>query len=331
MKRDAIATAEQADARLSAVAHVGFLTLPNFSMIAFTSAVEVLRMANYVGRAQHYRWSVVTPDGEPARASNGITVKPTTTLAEAGMPDLLFVCAGWHVREYVNDAVIALLREAAAHRVPLGGICTGPYALLAAGLLDGYRATVHWEDMSPLHQRYPHVHFDDELFVIDRDRLTCTGGTAPLDLMLHLVGMRLGPAVAAQVSEQFVVERIRGSTDHQHIPVDARVGLSRAELIEVVRLMEANIEEPLSLDELARLVNLSQRHLQRMFKLFLNVSPTHYYLSLRLRRARDLLRNTDASIARVTTVCGFHSPCHFSKAYRAQFGHAPSVERRMPE
>ncbi|ESS48817.1 transcriptional regulatory DNA-binding transcription regulator protein [Ralstonia solanacearum SD54] len=109
-----------------------------------------------------------------------------------------------------------------------------------------------------------------------------------------------------------------------------RVGLLRAELIEVLRLMEANIEEPLSLEELTRLVNLSQRHLQRMFKCYLNVSPTHYYLTLRLKRARDLLRTTNASIACVTTVCGFHSQCHFSKAYRAQFGYAPSHERRLP-
>jgi transcriptional regulator GlxA family with amidase domain len=272
---------------------------------------------------------VITPDGEPARASNGITVKPTTTLDQAGMPDVLIVCGGWHVADHVDDTVIELLQRAHEASVPLGGICTGPYALLAARLLDGYRCTLHWEDMSPVNKRFPHVRFADELFVIDRDRVTCTGGTAPLDLMLNLVSLRLGQAHAAQVSEQFVVERIRGSSDYQHIPVDARVGFSRAELVEVVRLMEANIEEPLSLDELARLVHLSQRHLQRMFKMFLNVSPTHYYLTLRLRRARDLLRNTDASIARVTSICGFHSPCHFSKAYRAQFGHAPSVERRM--
>jgi len=208
MKRDAIDHARtDANTRLGSIAHVGFLTLPNFWMIAFTSAVEVLRMANYAGRAQHYRWSVITPDGEPARASNGITIRPTTTLAATGLPDVLFVCAGWHVSDDVNDAVIALLREAAARDVPLGGVCTRPYALLATGVLDGYRATVHWEDMSPLHQRHPHVRFADELFVIDRDRLTCTGGTAPLDLMLHLVGLRHGQAVAAQVSEQFVVER----------------------------------------------------------------------------------------------------------------------------
>jgi transcriptional regulator GlxA family with amidase domain len=297
-------------------------------MIAFTSAVEVLRMANYVSRAQHYRWSIITHDGVPVRASNGLTVKPTRTLEESGMPDVLIVCGGTQIRNAVDTNVKTLLADAASQGVPLGGICTGAYALMAAGLLDGYRCSVHWEDLSSLHREYPHVRFADELFVIDRDRLTCTGGTAPLDLMLDLVGSRFGQNLAAQVSEQFILERIRGASDQQPIPVDARVGFSRAELIEVVRLMEANIEEPLSLEELARLVQLSQRHLQRMFKVYLSVSPTHYYLSLRLRRARDLLRTTDASIARVTAVCGFHSPCHFSKAYRAQFGHAPSVERR---
>ena len=318
----------RAEAPLSNLAHVGFLTLPSFSMIAFTSAVEVLRMANYVSRAQYYRWSVITTDGVPVRASNGLTVKPARTLEDAGMPDVLIVCGGTQIRNAVDTNVKTLLADAASQGVPLGGICTGAYALMASGLLDGYRCSVHWEDLSSLHKEYPHVQFADELFVIDRDRLTCTGGTAPLDLMLDLVSSRFGQNLAAQVSEQFILERIRSASDPQPIPVDARVGFSRAELIEVVRLMEANIEEPLSLEELARLVQLSQRHLQRMFKVYLSVSPTHYYLSLRLRRARDLLRTTDASIARVTAVCGFHSPCHFSKAYRAQFGHAPSVERR---
>ncbi|GAB6851188.1 GlxA family transcriptional regulator [Paraburkholderia kururiensis] len=316
-------------APLSSAAHFGFLTLPSFSMIAFTSAVEVLRMANYVSREQHYRWSVITPDGVPVRSSNGISVRPTRTIEETGMPDVLIVCGGTQIRNAVNTNVTTLLCEVAASDVPLGGFCTGAYALMAAGLLDDYRCTVHWEDLSALHKEFPRVHFADELFVVDRDRLTCTGGTAPLDLMLNLVEARLGQRLAAQVSEQFILERIRSASDPQPIPVDARVGFSRAELVEVVRLMEANIEEPLSLEELARLVQLSTRHLQRMFKVYLNVSPTHYYLSLRLKRARDLLRTTDATIARVTTVCGFHSPCHFSKAYRAQFGHAPSAERRL--
>lgn len=323
-----IAVAAEQTGTAASLQHFGFLTLPNFSMIAFSSAVEVLRMANYVGRGDLYRWSVYTLDGAPARASNGISVRPVQLPDPADLPDVMIVCGGIRIQEAVDDHVRAALQGYAQQGVPLGGICTGAYALMASGLLDGYRCAVHWENLSALYEAFPHVQFADELFVVDRDRLTCTGGTAPLDLMLDLVGARFGHQLAAKVSEQFILERIRGSTDLQPIPVDARVGFSRAELVEVVRLMEANIREPLSLEELARLVRLSQRHLQRMFKAYLNVSPTHYYLTLRLKRARELLRTTDASIARVTAVCGFNSPCHFSKAYRVQFGHAPSHERR---
>jgi AraC family transcriptional regulator, glycine betaine-responsive activator len=322
-----VSTTERFD--LAQPEYFGFLTLPSFSMIAFSNAVEVLRMANYLARETHYRWSVITPDGATAHASNGITLRPTTTLEAAGMPDVLIVCGGTRVRTAVSEEVKALLHAAADRGVLLGGVCTGAYALMSAGLLDGYHCTSHWEDLPALHAEFPNVRFADELFVIDRDRLTCTGGTAPLDMMLNLVRLRFGRNLAAQISEQFILERIRRDSDQQPIPIDARVGPSRAELIEVVRLMEANIEEPLSLDELARLVKLSQRHLQRIFKVCLNVSPTHYYLTLRLRRARELLRASDATIAEVTTSCGFHSPCHFSKAYRAQFGHAPSAERRQ--
>jgi len=314
---------------MSALAHFGFLTLPDFSMIAFSSAVEVLRMANYLGRADHYSWSIYSTNGAPAYASNGIAVRPTRALDASALPDVMIVCGGIDIRDAVDDGTRTMLAGLAGRGMPLGGICTGAYALMSSRLLDGYRCAVHWENRSTLREEFPLVQFADELFVVDGDRLTCTGGTAPIDMMLYLVGLRFGQKLATQVSEQFILERIRSATDSQPIPVYARVGLSRAELIEVVRLMEANIEEPLSLDELARLVRLSQRHLQRMFKFYLNVSPTHYYLTLRLKRAREMLRTSNASIASVTTACGFQSPCHFSKAYRAQFGHAPSHERRQ--
>ncbi|WP_426400568.1 GlxA family transcriptional regulator [Ralstonia sp. R-29] len=313
------------------LAHFGFLTLPHFSMIAFSSAVEVLRMANYVGRAEHYTWSIYSPTGTTVQASNGIEVHPTRPVDATQLPDVMIVCGGTRIRDVVDAELCDTLAATAQRGIPLGGICTGAYALMQAQLLDGYRCSVHWENRTALQEAFPHVQFADELFVVDRDRLTCTGGTAPIDMMLNLVGMRFGQRMAAQVAEQFVLERIRGTTDVQPIPVDMRVGALRTELIEVLRLMEANIEEPLSLEELTRLVNLSQRHLQRMFKCYLNVSPTHYYLTLRLKRARDLLRTTNASIARVTAVCGFHSQCHFSKAYRAQFGYAPSHERRLQD
>lgn len=312
------------------LAHVGFLTLPAFSMIAFSSAVEVLRMANQVGRGEHYTWSIHTPGGTPVQASNGIVVRPTGEVGTAPLPDVMIVCGGLRIRDAVDDATRRMLASLAAQGIALGGVCTGAYALMASGLLDGYRCAIHWENRATLLKEFPRVQFADELFVVDRDRMTCTGGTAPIDMMLNLVGARLGRQVAAQVSEQFILERVRGATDVQPIPVDARAGFLRAELIEVVRLMEANIEEPLSQEELTRLVNLSPRHLQRMFRFYLNVSPAHYYLTLRLKRARELLRTTDTSVAGVTTACGFQSQCHFSKAYRAQFGHAPSHERRLP-
>jgi len=172
------ATVMQPEAAQFAPVHFGFLTLPNFSMIAFTSAVEVLRMTNYVGRASHYRWSVISTDGVPVRASNGVTVTPTRTLEEVGVPDVLIVCGGTQIRSAVDTRVKALLADLGARGVPLGALCTGAYALMSAGLLDDYRCTVHWEDMSALHAEFPRVKFSDELFVIDRDRLTCTGGTA---------------------------------------------------------------------------------------------------------------------------------------------------------
>ncbi len=197
----------------------------------------------------------------------------------------MIVCGGTRIRDVVDAGMCGMLTSIAGRGIPLGGICTGAYALMSSQLLDGYRCSIHWENRAALQDPFPLVQFADELFCVDRDRLTCTGGTAPIDMMLNLVGLRFRQRMAAQVAEQFILERIRGTTDVQPIPVDVRVGLLRAELIEVLRLMEANIEEPLSLEELTRLVNLSQRHLQRMFKCYLNVSPTHYYLTLRLKRA----------------------------------------------
>lgn len=185
---------------LPSLAHFGFLTLPGFSMIAFMSAIEVLRMANDVDRTQHYRWSIVTPDGVPACASNGITPKPACTLEEVGRPDMLFVCGGTQIRSAVDSSVRKLLGDVAQQGIPLGGMCTGAYALMSMGLLDDYRCTVDWKDLSVLRKEFPRVHFADELFVIDRDRLTCLDGTASLDLMLKLVGSQLGQNVAAQIS-----------------------------------------------------------------------------------------------------------------------------------
>ena len=324
---------------MSQIRHVGFLTLNNFSMIAFTNALEILRMANYLLGEEAYQWSVCTVDGEAVTASNGLAFAKPTMLDPAHMPDVLLVCGGVDIQHAVTHDVIKLLTHASKYNMWLGGLCTGSYALAKAGLLDGYKCTIHWENMASLCEQFSAINFMEELFVIDRNRCTCAGGTAPLDLMLAFVAARFGknPAdknpshknLVAEISDQFMMVRARDSKDQQHIPVAARVGYSHKALVEVSALMEANIEEPLSLDELARLADLSQRHLQRMFKHTLNMTPMHYYLNLRLRRARALLLQTEMSVMSVTVACGFQSSCHFSKSYRTLFGYSPSMERNQ--
>ena len=314
---------------ISQIKHVGFLTLNNFSMIAFSNAIEILRMANYLLGEDVYQWSVVTVDGQPVSASNGLAFANTQKIDFNNMPDVLLVCGGVNIQNAVSADVIKLLTQASKYNIWLGGLCTGSYALAKAGLLDGYKCTIHWENMASLCELFPTIQFMEELFVIDRNRCTCAGGTAPLDLMLAFVAARFGKNLVAEISDQFMMVRARDSKDQQHIPVAARVGYSHKALVEVSALMEANIDEPLTLDELARLAGLSQRHLQRMFRHTLSMTPMHYYLNLRLRRARALLLQTEMSIMSVTVACGFQSSCHFSKSYRTLFGYSPSMERNQ--
>jgi len=305
-----------------------FLTLPDYSMIALTNAIEPLRMANRVSGLSAYEWLVVSSDGAPVTASNGLMMTPTTRLADTLNVDLVFVCGGINVREAVSPALVTLLRRLAAKRMPLGALCTGGYALAHAGLLDGYHATIHWENMSALREQFPRVLISDHLYTIDRNRCTCSGGVAPLELMLKLIEDKLGPQVSQRVSEQFIVERIRDADDRQYVPLRAQVGNVHRSVIAVASMMEANIENPLPLEQIARQSGLSRRQIERLFQRHVNCVPKRYYLELRLKRARELLVQTSMPIMAISTACGFKSPPHFSKCYRSHFGRPPTAERQ---
>ena len=304
-----------------------FLTLPRYSMIALSSAVEALRMANLVTGESVYDWSIVSLDGQPTPASNGLQLAPTIPLADVGAVDIFFVCGGVDVKAGVSPKILTSLRRLADRGVHLGALCTGGYALAKAGLLDKYRATIHWENLSALREEFPRIQLSNQLFTIDRDRFTCSGGIAPLDLMLHLVKARLGVRVSQLISEQFIVDRIRNDRDRQYVPLRAQIGVGHETLLHAARLMEENIEKPLSLDEIASATELSRRQIERLFKRHLNCVPKRYYLQMRLRRARELLLHTPMSIIDITAACGFRSTTHFSKCYHAQFGYPPSAER----
>lgn len=305
-----------------------FLTLPNYSLIALSSAVEALRMANRVAGQEVYQWTLASIGGHPVPASNGLALAPTVALADIGNAHIVFVCGGVEIEAACTVDVTSALRRLAQRQIALGALCTGGYVLAKAGLLDGYKAVVHWENMTALEERFPKVVFSRQLFAIDRDRYTCTGGIAPLDLMLNIIQTHLGREIAPMISDQFILDRIRNDQDRQHVPLMARVGLFHENLIEAAALMEANLEEPLSLDEIASLVGVSRRQIERLFKRYVGEVPTKYYLDMRLRRARSLLLQTSMPVMEIALACGFQSPPHFSKCYRDLFGHTPSAERR---
>jgi len=321
-------TGEGAAARIQ---RIGFLLIPEFTLIAFTSALEPLRMANRLSGRRLYEWTMVSADGAPVHASNGLVFTADLALADAGALDLMLVCGGEHINQYTDRALTAGLRRLAQGGLGLGALCTGSHALARAGLLDGYRCTIHWENIASFREEFPNVITSQELFEIDRDRYTCAGGTAPLDLMLNLVRRDHGVTLATAISEEFLCERIRGRHDRQRIPLRLTLGSSQPKLMEAVALMEANLEEPMSLDELSSAVGLSRRQLERLFQKYLSCAPTRYYLDLRLHKARQLLLQTTMSVVDVAIACGFVSAPHFSKCYRDYYGKPPRDERRRKQ
>jgi transcriptional regulator GlxA family with amidase domain len=315
---------------IGSICRIGFLTLNEFTMIAFSSAIEVLRMANHLRQKESYSWHVMSVDGKPVASSSGLAPVQTSSYEDTERLDVVFVCGGTNVAKFVDERVTSLLRKMARDGVMLGGLCTGTYALVKSGLLDGYQCTIHWENIAGLQERFRHVDFLEELFVIDRDRITCTGGVAPIDLMLALVKARFGKTMVAEISSQFILDRVRDSDDRQYIPLASRLGNGQQSLQKIAELMEANFEEPLSATELAKLAGLSLRQVQRMFQDALGTTPTKYYSRLRLQRARNLLLQSGMSITQIAVACGFQSACHFSKSYRAVYGRPPRSERHQP-
>lgn len=305
----------------------GFYLHPNFPMMAFTSAVEPLRAANRLTGAELYQWKIFSRDGKPVAASSGIEVLPHHSIDEAERLHNLVVVAGLDAHTFDDKKVIACLRRLERKGCRLGALSTGSYVLAHAGLLDGHRCTIHWENLASFREDYPKLEVTDELFEVDGKRFTCSGGTATLDLMLSLIAEQHSRDLATRVAEQFIHERIRDTNDHQRMDLRGRLGISHPKLLKVAALMERNLEEPMARSELARRTGLSIRQLERLFRKYMGCTPTRYYQELRLERARTLLKQTSLSVLDVALACGFVSASHFSKCYREFFAKTPREER----
>lgn len=308
--------------------HIAFLLVPDFSMMAFAAAIEPLRAANRLSERQLFSWQLISADGAPVTASSGIPVATQAAIAGLGKTDMLVVCAGVGAHRMHHDrAILHHLRRLASHGATVGAISSGSFLLADAGLLAGKRCTVHWEYAEDLVARHPELSLTQELYVIDGDVFTCSGGTAALDMMLHFVATVGGTALALSVAEQFIHPHIRAREEHQRLDMRARYGIRNPKLVAAVQVMERSLDEPLDMEEVARRAHLSTRQLERLFRKYLSASPKGFYLSLRLARARTLLRSSASPLRMIALECGFASPSHFSNAYKRAYGIPPTQEQ----
>ncbi len=305
-----------------------FLLMPGFSAIGFISAIEPLRVANRF-RGELYRWRILSVDGGAVPASNGMSVNVDGALEGLKKGATLLVVAGFEPLKAVTPTLEHWLRRLDVEGVVLGGIDTGPVVLAEAGLLTGHRVTLHWEALEAFKESYPPLQVTQELFEIDRRRITCAGGTASIDLMLDLISQAHGPELAIQVSEQFVLGRIRPRKDHQRMQVATRYGINNKKLVHVIGEMEQHMEPPLSTLQLAQTIQVTRRQLERLFRLHLHDTPSNFYLGLRLEKARLLLRQSDLSVLEVSIASGFESPSYFTRSYRARFARCPREDRQV--
>lgn len=311
----------------------GLLALPGFSLLALGAAGEALGAANeWLDEAVHTP-RVLGLDGRPVRALCGTTVTPDAALAEAvagaePLATLWVFSDAPAAAEGSPDhgAVVAALRSAATRGTALAGIGSGTRFLAEAGLLGGHRATVHWALVQPLAERHADVVVSSNVYEIDRQRLSAAAGTAALDLAIAWLGQRHGEKLAQSLVGHFGLERLRARDERQRVPLTGGASTS-AKLTEALALMEANVAEPLPTEEVARLVGISRRQLERLFKQHLDELPSRHYAELRLAKARRLLQQTPQSILQIALACGFASGSHFSNAYRARFGRTPREER----
>ncbi|TMV08549.1 GlxA family transcriptional regulator [Ruegeria sediminis] len=304
-----------------------FVLLDKFSMLSFASALDSLRIANRMADKKLYDWQLVGEGGDLAYCSAGTSFNLDDDLADLSREDVVLVCGGVDVQKAATKKMLNWLRREARKGIRIGGLCTGAHVLAKAGLLDGKRATIHWENADSFIEEFENVELTKSVFLIDGNRMTTAGGTSSIDLMLKIIADDFGEELANAVADQMIYSSIRTDQDTQRLSTPTRIGVRHPKLSQVIQMMEKNIEEPISPAILAKDVGMSTRQLERLFRRYLNRSPKRYYMELRLQKARNLLMQTDMSVINVALACGFASPSHFSKCYRAHYNTTPYRER----
>ena len=304
-----------------------FVLIENFTLLSFSSALDALRIANRMSGKKLYDWTFIGENEEFVSCSAGTQFKLDNSLMELHRDDTILLCGGTAIQESTTKKLIGWLRREARRGLVIGGLCTAAYPMAKAGLLDDKKATIHWENQDSFAEEFLEVELTKTVFVCDGNRYTTAGGTSSIDLLLKIIADEHGEELANAVADQMIYSSIRTDQDTQRLSVPTRIGVRHPKLSKVIQMMEINIEEPISPSILAKDVGMSTRQLERLFRRYLDRSPKRYYMELRLQKARNLLMQTDMSVINVALACGFASPSHFSKCYRAHYDTTPYRER----
>ena len=309
--------------------HVAFYLCNHFNMLPFISAVEPLRIANRRSGKALYQWVITTADGENVVASNGMTQTADCSIENTRNLDMVFVAGPYEPTDFNHTPTLNWLRQQARDNALVGGLESGCHILAKAGLLNDVKCTTHWENMDQFTQAFPNHDVNADVYEVDSNRVTCSGGAAALDMMLYLIEETHGHELAASVADSMIHPYIRSPGEPQRMDLQARIGVNHPTLLECIELMEANVEEPLTPNELADLTLVSKRQVERLFQRYLNITPGRYYLGLRLEAAHQLLQTTTIKVVEAALACGFKSSGHFSNCYQSRYGTTPRQSRKQ--
>ena len=304
-----------------------FVLLNQFTLLGYACAIECLRIANRMSNQTLYEWRVIGDGDDGVRCSADTNFVLDDDLIELRRDETAILCGGMDISGATTKKLLNWVRREARRGVRFGGLCSAAYTLAKAGLLDGKKATIHWENHDSFLEEFEEVTLTKSVFVVDGNIFTTAGGTASIDLMLKFIADDHGEELAGAVADQLIYTSIRTDQDTQRLSIPTRIGVRHPKLSTAIQIMENYIEEPKSPSTLAKEIGMSTRQLERLFRRYLDRSPKRYYMELRLQKARNLLMQTDMSVINVALACGFASPSHFSKCYRAQYNTTPYRER----
>ena len=307
--------------------HFLFALVEEFTLLAFSCAVEPLRIANLVSGGELYRWSFASANGKTATSSSGAVILVHHQFDDLPRCDRLFVMSGINMDRQDTRSLLAALRRERSRGTQIGALCSGAYVLAKAGFLDGMQAAIHWEYHDSFMEEFPDVNLVRNVFVADAKFMTASGGTATADMMLHLIERDHGYDLSVAVADQMVYNAVRNVTAAQRVSLQSRNGMRNEHLAKAIEIMRDRIDHPISPSEIARDLGITVRQIQRLFGRYLNASPKKYFMEMRLERARHLLLQTEAPITEVALACGFENLGHFSRIYRAAYGVSPTMQR----